>query len=69
MSLDKNMDYRIQRASNPERIVVDFLILKFPIRGKYKANSNLIASISSQQFDIGTARVVLNLKKLIPNIL
>ena len=64
MSLDKNMDYRIQRASNPERIVVDFPNTKISDTGKnIKPSSNLIASISSQQFDIGTARVVLNLKE------
>ena len=34
MSLDKNMDYRIQRASNPERIVVDFPNTKISDTGK-----------------------------------
>jgi N-acetylmuramoyl-L-alanine amidase len=63
MSLDKNTDYRIQRVSDPERIVVDFPNTKISSSKKnIKPNSHLIEAISSQQFDVGTARVVLDLK-------
>lgn len=63
ISLDKNRDYRIQRDSDPEKIVVDFPNTKISsIESTIKPNSDLIDSISSEQFDIGTARVVLDLK-------
>lgn len=62
MSLDKNTDYRILRASNPERIVVDFPNTKISgSKANIKPNSKLIGSIYSEQFDVGTARVVLDL--------
>ncbi|MDQ2087827.1 AMIN domain-containing protein [Herbivorax sp. ANBcel31] len=64
MSLDKSMDYRIQRVSDPERIIVDFPNTKI---GSEKPSirpedSHLIELIRFGQFDVGTARVVLDIK-------
>ncbi|TYQ16278.1 UNVERIFIED_CONTAM: N-acetylmuramoyl-L-alanine amidase [Acetivibrio alkalicellulosi] len=61
MSLDKNQGYKIQRISNPDRIVVDFPNTQISgVQSNIDVSSDFVKSIRTGQFDAGTARVVLD---------